>query len=83
VTVRIYVVVAVGITLTGTPLVTGILPGVITPVPFANTPVKLALPPGPTVVGLATKLEIVGIGSTVTVSGAVIAAPTGGVTVRV
>lgn len=59
------------------------LPGVITPVPFAKTAVRLALPPGPTVVGLATKLVIVGAGSTITLVIAVIAVPTGGVTVRV
>ena len=74
--------VVVGLTLTGVPLVTGMLPGVIIPVPFAKTPVRLALPPGPTVVGLATKLVIVGAGSTVTLTVAVIAVPTGGVTVR-
>jgi hypothetical protein len=76
-------VVAVGLTLSGVPLVTGMLPGVITPVPFAKTPVKLALPPGPTVVGLATKLVMVGAASTITLVVAVTAAPTGGVTVRV
>ena len=56
-----------GLTLTGVPLVTGmlvmgLLPHVITPVPFAKTAVKLALPPGPMVDGLATKLVIVGAG---------------------
>lgn len=72
-----------GLTLTGVPLVTGMLPGVMTPVPLAKAPVRLALPPGPTVVGLATKLVIVGAGSTVTLTIAVAAVPTGGVTVRV
>jgi hypothetical protein len=68
VTVSVYVVVAVGLTLTGVPLVTVILPGVITPVPLANTPVRFELPPDPTVVGLAAKLVIVGAGTTVTVA---------------
>jgi hypothetical protein len=39
VTVRVYVVVPVGVTVTGVPLTTAILPGEITPVP----PVKLAV----------------------------------------
>ena len=83
VTVSVYVVVAVGLTLTGIPLEIGRLPGVITPVPFANTAVRFVLPPDPTVVGLAAKLVIVGAGTTVTLAIAVIAAPAGGVTVRV
>jgi hypothetical protein len=83
VTVRVYGVVAEGLTLTGVPLVTGIGPGVITPVPLAKTPVKLELPPGPTVVGLATKLVIVGAAMTVTLVDSVAAVPAGGVTVSV
>jgi hypothetical protein len=84
VTVRVYVVVAVGLTLTPAPLVTARLPGVITPVPFANTPVRLALAPALIVAGLATKLVIVGAGFTVTVTIWVIAVPPAeGVTVRV
>jgi hypothetical protein len=35
-------------------------PGVITPVPFEKTPVRLADPPAVTAVGLAAKLVIVG-----------------------
>jgi len=68
VTVRVYVVVVVGLTLTPVPLVTARPPGVITPVPFANTPVRLALAPVLIVEGLATKLVIVGAGFTVTVT---------------
>ena len=76
--------VVVGLTLTATPLVTVRLPGLITPVPFAKTAVKLELPPTVIVAGLAAKLEIVGAGFTVTVVVWVTAAPTaGGVTVSV
>jgi hypothetical protein len=56
------VVVAVGLTLTPVPLVTGRLPGVITPVPFANTPVRVALDPVVIEVGLAPKLVMEGGG---------------------
>ena len=60
------------------------MPGVITPVPLANTPVKVALCPAVMVVGLATKLVIVGgAGFTVTLTVAVTAAPLDGVTVSV
>jgi hypothetical protein len=80
------VVVAVGLTVTAVPLVAARLPGVITPVPFAKTPVKVALVPAVMVVGLVTKLVIVGggvAGLTVTVAVAVMAVPLAGVTVRV
>jgi hypothetical protein len=60
VTVRIYIVVCAGETLTAVPLVTVIFPGVMTPVPLAKTPVRLADPPAVTAVGLAVKLVIVG-----------------------
>jgi len=73
----------VGLTLTATPLVTERLPGVMTPVPPVKTAVRLELDPVAMFVGLATKLVIVGMGSTVTVTLCVIAAPIGGVTVRV
>jgi hypothetical protein len=54
-------VVVVGLTLTGVPLVTARLPGVITPVPPENTAVKLVLFPAVIVdVGLDPKLVIVG-----------------------
>jgi hypothetical protein len=59
---------------------------VITPVPLANTAVKLApvVPPAVRDVGFARKLVIVGAGFTVTVAVCVIAVPTaGGVTVSV
>lgn len=67
VTVRVYVVVDVGLTVTGVPLVTVIFPGVITPVPPVKSAVRLELLPAAIVVGSAVKLEIVGTGSTVTV----------------
>ena len=60
--------VMVGLTLTAVPLVTAILPGVMTPVPPANTAVRLELPPAPIVGGVATKLVMVGAGFTVTVT---------------
>jgi hypothetical protein len=76
-------VVTVGLTLTAVPLVTARLPGVITPVPFAKTAVRLELPPAPIDVGLATKLLIVGAGVTVIVAVCVTAEPLDGVTVSV
>jgi hypothetical protein len=83
VTVRTYVVVAVGLTLTPTPLVAVRLPGVITPVPFANTAVRVALDPVVMVPEFAVKLVIAGAAFTVTVAGAVTAVPLVGVTVSV
>ena len=59
------------------------MPGVITPVPLAKTAVMLELVPAAIVAGFATKLVIVGAGTTVTVTVWVIAVPVGGVTVRV
>jgi hypothetical protein len=76
-------VVVVGLTLTAVPLVTGRLPGVITPVPLAKTAVRFELPPAVIVAGLATKLVIVGAGLTVIVAVCVTAAPLVGVTVSV
>jgi hypothetical protein len=52
--------VAAGVTLTAVPLVTEMLPGVMTPLPLENTPVRLADPPASTVAGLATKLAMKG-----------------------
>jgi hypothetical protein len=83
VTVSVYVVVADGLTITGVPLVTARFPGVITPVPFANTAVRLVLAPTVMVAGLAAKLLIVGAGVTVTVAVCVTAVPLEGVTVSV
>jgi hypothetical protein len=74
---------AVGLTLTGVPLVTGRLLGVISPVPPVNAAVRLLLDPVAMVAGLATKLVIVGAGITVTVTTCVMAVPAGGVTVSV
>ena len=55
-------VVAVGLTVTPTPLVAVRLPGVITPVPFAKTPVKVALDPSVIKLSFAVKLVIEGGG---------------------
>jgi hypothetical protein len=52
------VVVVVGLTVTAAPLVAGRLPGVITPVPFAKTPVRAALDAPAMEVGFAVKLAI-------------------------
>ena len=49
---------AAGLTLTPTALVAGRLPGVMTPVPFAKTPVRVALDPDVMEVGFAAKLVI-------------------------
>jgi hypothetical protein len=76
-------VVVVGLTLTGVPLVTARLPGVIIPVPLAKTAVRLELPPAVIVAGAATKLVTVGGGFTVIVVVAVTTAPLEEVTVRV
>ena len=77
--------VVVGLTVTPTPLVAARLPGVMTPVPFAKTPVRVALDPVVIVVGLPMKLVIVGAaaGFTVTMAIAVTAVPLVGVTVSV
>jgi hypothetical protein len=77
------VVVVVGLTLTGVPLMAVRLPGVITPVPPVKVAVRLLLVPLAMVAGLATKLVITGTGTTVTVAVCVIAVPSGGVTVSV
>jgi hypothetical protein len=78
------VVVAVGLTLTPLPLVTEIFPGVMTPAPLENTPVRVLLAPAVIVAGLATKLVMVGtLAVTVTVAVCVTAVPVVGVTVRV
>lgn len=55
-------VVAVGLTLIEAPLVMVRLPGVMTPEPFENTAVRLALAPGAMVAGLALKLAMAGAG---------------------
>ena len=77
-------VVAVGVTVTAVPLVAERLPGVMTPVPPENTPVRLEVCPTVMVAGLAVKLVIVGgAGFTVIVTVAVTADPLEGVTVSV
>jgi hypothetical protein len=83
VTVRVYLVVAVGLTVTPGPLVAARLPGVMTPVPFAKTPARVALDPVVMLVGLAVKLVIVGAEFTMMVADAVTAVPLAGVTVSV
>jgi hypothetical protein len=83
VTVRVYLVVAVGLTVTAVPLVAGRLPGVMTPVPPVNVPVSIELPPGEIVMGTAVKLLMLAAGFTVMVTVAVTAAPLAGVTVSV
>jgi hypothetical protein len=84
VTVSTYDVVAEGDTFTAVPVVTARLPGVITPLPFEKTPVRLALPPAAIVVGLAVKLAIAGAEAlTVTVAVRVTASPAESVTVSV
>ena len=75
--------VAVGLTLTGVPLVTAMLPGVIMPAPPVKTAVRLELVPAIIVVGFAAKLVIAGAETTVTVTVWVTAVPTELVTVRV
>ena len=52
--------VAVGVTCTPVPEGAWRGPGVITPVPLGNTPVRVAVAPGPMVAGLALKLVMVG-----------------------
>jgi len=78
------VVVAVGLTETPVPLVAERLPGVMTPVPPAKTPVRLEDWPAVMAAGLALKLVIDGpAGFTVIVAVAVTAGPLEGVTVSV
>jgi hypothetical protein len=67
VTVSVYVVVAVGLTESAVPLVMARLPGVTTPVPPANTPVRSELEPDAMDVGLAIKLVIAGAATACTV----------------
>jgi hypothetical protein len=52
----------VGLTVTPAPLVAARLPGVMTPVPFAKTPVRVALDPPVMEVGFAVKLVFEGGG---------------------
>jgi hypothetical protein len=59
--------VAAGLTEIAVPLVTAVLPGVITPLPFEKTAVRLELAPAAIVAGLAVKLVIVGGGGVVDV----------------
>jgi hypothetical protein len=56
----------VGLTGTGVPLVAEMFPGVMTPVPPVNTPVRFALPPVVIEVGLAEKLVMAGAATTTT-----------------
>jgi hypothetical protein len=83
VTVRVYVVVVAGLTVTGMPLVTG--PTLLSTLPVP--PVKLAVRVGDwpwrIVEGEATKLLIAGAATTVTICCFVVVAPPAPVTVRV
>ena len=54
-----------GLTVTATPLLAGRLPGVITPVPFAKTPVKAAVDPSVMEARFAVKPVIEGGGGSV------------------
>jgi hypothetical protein len=56
------VVVTVGLTVIGVPLVMAVFPGVTTPVPFTKTAVRVALDPTSTAAGLAAKLVMEGTG---------------------
>lgn len=79
-------VVAVGLTLIGVPLVAVIFPGVTTPVPPLKTAFRLEFAPNGIEAGLAVKLMMVGdvpTGITVTATFCVIAGPAVGVTVSV
>lgn len=49
-----------GVTEDAVPLVTEMLPGVMTPVPLEKIPVRLTVPPSVTIVALAVKLLMVG-----------------------
>jgi hypothetical protein len=62
VTVREYIVVTGGVTLTVCPLVTAMFPGAMTPVPLAKTAVKLEELPVVIAAGLAVKLVMAGAG---------------------
>ena len=76
-------VVVIGATVTGVPLVTVIAPGEIDPVPPVKVAVRLAGDPGDIVPGVTVKPVITGTGLTVMAAGAVTAVPVEGVTVRV
>jgi hypothetical protein len=77
------VVVVVGLTEAGVPLVTEILPGVMTPVPPVKTAVRLELCPEPIEGGLATKLVMAGAATAWTVVVEVTLGPPEPLTVRV
>jgi hypothetical protein len=57
----------IGLTVTAVPLVAGIFPGVMTPVPPVKTAVRLLLVPDVIEVGLAVKLVMEGGGVVVDV----------------
>ena len=76
-------VVVIGATVTGVPLVTVIAPGEIDPVPPVKVAVRLAGDPGDIVPGVTVKPVITGTGLTVMAAVAVTAVPVEGVTVRV
>jgi hypothetical protein len=55
-------VVLAGVTSVAIPLVTGMLPGMTSPVPLANTPVRLIEVPAVIMLGLPAKLLMAGAG---------------------
>jgi hypothetical protein len=83
VTVKVYVVVTIGETEVGAPLDTAMFPGVITPEPPANTPVRVVDVPAVIGDAAAVKLVIVGAATTVTAAVCVVAVPAAFVTVSV
>ena len=68
--------------MTAVPLVAGILPGAITPVPLANIGVREVLAPSGIAAGLAVKLAIVGARTDI-VTAWLTGVPLAGVTVKV
>ena len=83
VTVNVYVVVDVGETLTGVPLVTAPTPLLTLPVPPVNTAVRVVEFPETMVEAPGVKLVIAGAATTVTVTCLVTVAPAVFMTVRV
>ena len=83
VTVSVYVVVAVGLTVTGELLVTAFTPWSTLAVPYSKTAVSAVDPPKVIVGSAAAKLVIEGAGTTVTVVLEVTVAPAALVTVSV
>lgn len=75
--------VVLGLTVTGIPLVTARLPGLMTAVPLVKMAVRLLLDPSVMVAGLATNVVITGAGYAITVANCLTIVPLELVTVRV